>query len=94
MWYSTQLVNLPGIYGKADIDDDLPDPAPPPEPYLYHYPCDQKRTLYTLNQTIAAKGISNHSDYCSKPFYAQRVGISWSISRRTVKLFRANSRFI
>jgi len=73
MWFTTQFVNLPGIHGKVHFDEDLPDPPPPPKPYLYQYPCDQKRTLYMLNETVAAKGVTNHSDYCSRPFYAQRV---------------------
>lgn len=75
MWFATQFVNLPGIHGKIHIDNDAPDPPPPPKPYLYYYPCDQKRTLYMLNETIAVKGVTNHSDYCSRPFYAQRVNI-------------------
>ncbi|XP_011876381.1 PREDICTED: voltage-dependent calcium channel subunit alpha-2/delta-4 isoform X2 [Vollenhovia emeryi] len=73
MWFATQFVNLPAIHGKVHFDEDLPDPPPEPTRYLYHYPCDQKRTLYTLNETVAAKGVTNHSDYCSRPFYAQRV---------------------
>ncbi|XP_029664850.1 voltage-dependent calcium channel subunit alpha-2/delta-3 isoform X2 [Formica exsecta] len=73
MWLATQFVNLPGIHGKVHSDEDAPDPPPPPEPYLYYYPCDQKRTLYMLNETVATKGITNHSDYCSRPFYAQKV---------------------
>ncbi|CAL1679525.1 unnamed protein product [Lasius platythorax] len=73
IWFATQSINLPGIHGKAPPDEDLPDPPPPPIPYLYFYPCDQKRTLYMLNETVAAKGVTNHSDYCSKPFYAQKV---------------------
>ncbi|EFN86530.1 Voltage-dependent calcium channel subunit alpha-2/delta-4 [Harpegnathos saltator] len=72
-WFSTQFVNLPGIHGKVYSDEDAPDPPPPPEPYLYHYPCDQKRTLYMLNETVASKGVTNHSDYHSRPYYAQRV---------------------
>lgn len=75
MWLATQFVNLPGIHGKVNSDDDLPDPPPPPKQYLYYYPCDQKRTLYMLNETVANKGITNHSDYCSRPFYAQKVNI-------------------
>ncbi|XP_029165893.1 voltage-dependent calcium channel subunit alpha-2/delta-3 isoform X2 [Nylanderia fulva] len=73
IWFATQFVDLPGIHGKAQSDEDLPDPPPPPKPYIHYYPCDQKRTLYMLNETVAAKGITNHSDYCSKPFYAQKV---------------------
>lgn len=73
IWFATQFVNLPGIHGKVHSDEDAPDPPPPPKPYLHHYPCDQKRTLYMLNETVAAKGVTNHSDYCSRPFYAQRV---------------------
>lgn len=72
-WLATQFVNLPGIHGKVHFDEDAPDPPPPPKLYLHHYPCEQKRTLYMLNQTVAAKGVTNHSDYCSRPFYAQRV---------------------
>lgn len=75
IWFATQSINLPGIHGKAPPDEDLPDPPPPPTPYLYFYPCDQKRTLYMLNETVAAKGVTNHSDYCSKPFYAQKVNM-------------------
>lgn len=26
-----------------------------------------------MNHTIASGGVTNHSDYCSRPFYAQRV---------------------
>ncbi|XP_072764587.1 ca[2+] channel Muscle-specific alpha2/delta subunit isoform X2 [Anoplolepis gracilipes] len=73
IWFATQFVNLPGIHAKVHSDEDMPDPPPPPKPYLYHYPCDQKRTLYMLDETVAAKGVTNHSDYCSRPFYAQRV---------------------
>ncbi|KAG5312428.1 CA2D3 protein, partial [Acromyrmex insinuator] len=73
IWYATQFVNLPGIHGKVHFDEDAPDPPPPPEYYRYYYSCDQKRTLYILNETVAAKGVTNHSDYCSRPFYAQRV---------------------
>lgn len=74
VWLATQCVNLsPGIYGKIHLDEDAPDPPPPPKPYLYHYPCDQKRTLYMMNSTVAAKGVANHPDYCSRPFYAQKV---------------------
>ncbi|XP_039304426.1 voltage-dependent calcium channel subunit alpha-2/delta-3 isoform X8 [Solenopsis invicta] len=73
IWFATQFVNLPGIHGKVHLDEDAPDPPPPPKPCLYHYPCDQQRTLYMLNETIAAKGITNHTDYCSRPFYAQKV---------------------
>ncbi|XP_018338432.1 PREDICTED: voltage-dependent calcium channel subunit alpha-2/delta-4-like isoform X2 [Trachymyrmex septentrionalis] len=73
IWYATQFVNLPGIHGKVHFDEDAPDPPPPPKPYFYYYSCDQKRTLYMLNETVAAKGVTNHSDYCSRPFYAQRV---------------------
>ncbi|KYN22132.1 Voltage-dependent calcium channel subunit alpha-2/delta-4 [Trachymyrmex cornetzi] len=73
IWYVTQFVNLPGIHGKVHLDEDAPDPPPPPEPYIYYYSCDQKRTLYLLNETVAAKGVTNHSTYCSRPFYAQRV---------------------
>ncbi|XP_011699951.1 PREDICTED: voltage-dependent calcium channel subunit alpha-2/delta-3-like, partial [Wasmannia auropunctata] len=72
MWFATQFVNLPGIHGKIHFDEDAPDPPPPPKPCLRHYACDQKRTLYILNETVAAKGVTNHSDYCSQPFYAQR----------------------
>lgn len=75
IWFATQFVNLPGIHAKVHNDEDAPDPPPPPTLYLHHYPCDQKRTLYMLNETIAAKGVTNHSDYCSRPFYAQRVNI-------------------
>ncbi|XP_018059590.1 PREDICTED: voltage-dependent calcium channel subunit alpha-2/delta-4-like isoform X2 [Atta colombica] len=73
IWYATQFVNLPGIYGKVHFEEDAPDPPPPPKLYLDYCPCDQKRTLYMLNETVAAKGVTNHSDYCSRPFYAQRV---------------------
>ncbi|XP_067204324.1 voltage-dependent calcium channel subunit alpha-2/delta-3 isoform X2 [Linepithema humile] len=73
MWFATQFADLPGIHGKVHLDEDAPDPPPPPKPYLYYYPCDQKRTLYILNETVAAKGVTNHSNYCSRPFYAQRV---------------------
>ncbi|XP_011260159.1 voltage-dependent calcium channel subunit alpha-2/delta-3 isoform X2 [Camponotus floridanus] len=73
IWFATQFVNLPGIHAKVHNDEDAPAPSPPPTRYLHHYPCDQKRTLYMLNETIAAKGVTNHSDYCSRPFYAQRV---------------------
>ncbi|XP_032665097.1 voltage-dependent calcium channel subunit alpha-2/delta-3 isoform X2 [Odontomachus brunneus] len=72
-WFSTQFVNLPGIHGKVHSDEDAPDPPPPPKLYLHHFPCDQKRTLYMLNETVAARGVTNHSDYCSRPYYAQRV---------------------
>ncbi|XP_014474755.1 PREDICTED: voltage-dependent calcium channel subunit alpha-2/delta-3 isoform X2 [Dinoponera quadriceps] len=72
-WFSAQFVNIPGIHGKIHSDEDAPELPPRPKPYLYHYPCDQKRTLYMLNETVAAKGVTNHSDYCSRPYYAQRV---------------------
>ncbi|PBC33968.1 Voltage-dependent calcium channel subunit alpha-2/delta-3 [Apis cerana cerana] len=72
-WFTTQFVNLPISYAKVHFDEDAPDPPPPPRPYLYHYPCDQKRILYMMNTTIASQGITNHSDYCSRPFYARRV---------------------
>ncbi|XP_076762521.1 ca[2+] channel Muscle-specific alpha2/delta subunit isoform X2 [Xylocopa sonorina] len=72
-WFTTQFVNLPVGYAKVHADEDAPDPPPPPRAYLYHYPCDQKRTLYIMNNTIAGRGITNHSDYCSRPFYARRV---------------------
>ncbi|KAK9295755.1 hypothetical protein QLX08_009981 [Tetragonisca angustula] len=72
-WFTTQFVNLPVGYAKVHFDEDAPDPPPPPRPYLYHYPCDQKRVLYIINNTIAGQGITNHSDYCSRPFYARRV---------------------
>ncbi|XP_017890141.1 voltage-dependent calcium channel subunit alpha-2/delta-3 isoform X2 [Ceratina calcarata] len=72
-WFMTQFVDLPVGYAKIHFDEDAPDPPPPPRPYLYHYPCDQKRTLYMINNTIAGQGITNHSDHCSRPFYARRV---------------------
>ncbi|XP_012164247.2 voltage-dependent calcium channel subunit alpha-2/delta-3 isoform X1 [Bombus terrestris] len=72
-WFTTQFVNLPVGYAKVHFDEDAPDPPPPPRPCLYHYPCDQKRVLYMMNNTIAGQGITNHSDYCSRPFYARRV---------------------
>lgn len=75
VWLATQCVNLPGIHGKVHFDEDAPDPPPPPTPYLYYYACDQKRTLYMMNNTVAAKGITNHTDYCSRPFYAQKVSV-------------------
>ena len=75
-WFTTQFVNLPVGYAKVHFDEDAPDPPPPPRPYLYHYPCDQKRVLYIINNTIAGQGITNHSDYCSRPFYARRVSVS------------------
>ncbi|KAK2575608.1 hypothetical protein KPH14_011312 [Odynerus spinipes] len=71
--FTTQFVNLPLTFGKVHPDEDAPDPPPPPRPYLYHYPCDQKRTLYMLNQTVAAKGVKNNPEHCSRPYYAQRV---------------------
>ncbi|KAL0134742.1 hypothetical protein PUN28_001483 [Cardiocondyla obscurior] len=74
MWFATQFVNLPGIHGKVHNDEDLPAPPLPPKRYLYHYSCDQKRTLYMLNRTVAAKGVTTHPKYCSRPFYAQGVG--------------------
>ncbi|XP_017757436.1 PREDICTED: voltage-dependent calcium channel subunit alpha-2/delta-3 isoform X1 [Eufriesea mexicana] len=72
-WFTTQFVNLPVSFAKVHFDEDTPDPPLPPQPYLYHYPCDQKRILYMINNTIASQGITNHSDYCSRPFYARRV---------------------
>ncbi|XP_076637215.1 ca[2+] channel Muscle-specific alpha2/delta subunit isoform X1 [Colletes latitarsis] len=72
-WFTTQFVNLPGGLAKVHFDEDAPDPPPPPQPYLHHYPCDQKRTLYMMNYTIAGKGVHNRPDYCSRPFYARRV---------------------
>ncbi|XP_076666835.1 ca[2+] channel Muscle-specific alpha2/delta subunit isoform X2 [Andrena cerasifolii] len=72
-WFTTQFVNLPVSFAKVHYDEDAPDPPPPPRPYLHHYPCDQKRTLYMMNNTIAGDGISDHPDYCSRPFYARRV---------------------
>ncbi|CAK9808523.1 Voltage-dependent calcium channel subunit alpha-2/delta-3 [Anthophora plagiata] len=72
-WFTTQFVNLPLGYAKVHFDEDAPDPPPPPRPYLYHYPCDQKRTLYMMNNTIAGNGITEHPDYCSRPFHARRV---------------------
>ncbi|KOC64770.1 Voltage-dependent calcium channel subunit alpha-2/delta-4 [Habropoda laboriosa] len=72
-WFTTQFVNLPVGYAKVHFDEDAPDPPPPPRPYLYHYPCDQKRTLYMMNNTIAGKGITDHPNYCSRPFHARRV---------------------
>ncbi|XP_031833886.1 ca[2+] channel Muscle-specific alpha2/delta subunit isoform X3 [Nomia melanderi] len=72
-WFTTQFVNLPATLAKVHADEDAPDPPPPPRPYLIHYPCDQKRTLYMMNYTIAGEGVTNHPDYCSRPFYARRV---------------------
>ncbi|XP_076283345.1 ca[2+] channel Muscle-specific alpha2/delta subunit isoform X1 [Lasioglossum baleicum] len=72
-WFATQFGNLPIGLAKVHADEDAPDPPPPPKPYLYHYPCDQKRTLYMMNYTVAGQGVSNHDDYCSRPFYARRV---------------------
>lgn len=72
-WFTTQFVNLPVTLAKVHADEDAPEPPPPPRPYLYHYPCDQKRTLYMMNYTIAGQGVTNHPDYCSRPFYARRV---------------------
>ncbi|XP_003707444.1 ca[2+] channel Muscle-specific alpha2/delta subunit isoform X2 [Megachile rotundata] len=72
-WFTTQFSNLPATYAKVHLDEDAPAPPPPPRPYNYYYPCDQKRTLYMMNYTIAEEGITNHSDYCSRPFYARRV---------------------
>ncbi|XP_033327950.2 ca[2+] channel Muscle-specific alpha2/delta subunit isoform X1 [Megalopta genalis] len=72
-WFATQFANLPVGLAKVHADEDAPDPPPPPKPYLYHYPCDQKRILYMMNYTVAGEGVSNHEDYCSRPFYARRV---------------------
>lgn len=77
--FTTQFVNLPLTYGKVHPDEDAPDPPPPARPYLYHYPCDQKRTLYMMNETVAAKVVRNNPEHCSKPYYAQRVSILFSI---------------
>ncbi|XP_066590097.1 voltage-dependent calcium channel subunit alpha-2/delta-3 [Prorops nasuta] len=73
LWFSSQLISLPGSLGRIYTDNDAPGPPPPPQEVIYNYPCDQKRTLYSMNQTIADKGVTNHSDYCSRPFFAQRV---------------------
>nr|XP_034192789.1 voltage-dependent calcium channel subunit alpha-2/delta-3 isoform X1 [Osmia lignaria] len=72
-WFTTQFLNLPATHAKVHFDEDAPDPPPPPRLYLYHYPCDQKRILYMMNNTIAGMGITDHPDYCSRPFYARRV---------------------
>ncbi|XP_043503016.1 voltage-dependent calcium channel subunit alpha-2/delta-3 isoform X1 [Polistes fuscatus] len=71
--FTTQFVNLPLAYAKVHPDEDAPDPPPPARPYLYHYPCDQKRTLYMMNETVAAKVVRSNPEHCSKPYYAQRV---------------------
>lgn len=72
-WFTTQFVNLPVSFAKVHFDEDAPDPPPPPQFYLDHYPCDQKRTLYMMNYTTADNGITDHPDYCSRPFHARRV---------------------
>ncbi|XP_076233881.1 ca[2+] channel Muscle-specific alpha2/delta subunit isoform X2 [Calliopsis andreniformis] len=72
-WFTTQFVNLPISFAKVHFDEDAPDPPPPPRHYKYYYSCDQKRTLYMMNYTIAGNGITDHPDYCSRPFHARRV---------------------
>lgn len=80
-WFTTQFVNLPVSFAKVHFDEDAPDPPPPPQFYLDHYPCDQKRTLYMMNYTTADNGITDHPDYCSRPFHARRVSTLHSIPR-------------
>ncbi|XP_051159665.1 voltage-dependent calcium channel subunit alpha-2/delta-3 isoform X3 [Leptopilina boulardi] len=76
-WYAVHLMNLPVTL--AEEDDDSPEANLPQEPLSQEheenqrYPCDEKRTLYIMDQVEAAKGVTNSSIQCSRPFYAQKV---------------------
>ncbi|XP_043483150.1 voltage-dependent calcium channel subunit alpha-2/delta-3 isoform X1 [Leptopilina heterotoma] len=77
VWYTVHLMNLP--VSLAEEDDDSPEASLPQEPLSQEheenqrYPCDEKRTLYIMDQAEAAKGVTNSSIQCSRPFYAQKV---------------------
>ncbi|XP_012275945.1 voltage-dependent calcium channel subunit alpha-2/delta-3 [Orussus abietinus] len=73
LWFAMQLVDLPEALAKVRADEDEPDPPPPREWARRYYPCDEKRTLYILNQSLAETAVTNSSLYCSRPFFAQRV---------------------
>lgn len=72
-WYFTQFIQIPLVNSKIHVDEDAPDPPPPPKEVHYPYSCDKKKTLYVMDQKLAARGITNSSQFCSRPFYSQRV---------------------
>lgn len=73
IWMVSQFADVPPVFGRIHSDEDLPDKPPPPERIKVYHKCDQKRTLYIMNQDIAETAITNSSIQCSRPFYAQRV---------------------
>ncbi|XP_034938366.1 voltage-dependent calcium channel subunit alpha-2/delta-3 isoform X2 [Chelonus insularis] len=72
-WILSQFVDIPEVLSRAHSDDDLPEKPKPPEEVEIRFACDQKRTLYIMNQTMALKQITNSSIQCSRPFFAQLV---------------------
>lgn len=72
-WYFMQFIYLPVVTGKVHVDEDAPDPPPPPIEVHYPYACDKKRTLYVMDQKIADRGHKEVPEFCSRPFYSQRV---------------------
>ena len=76
-WYAVQLINLPVSF--ADDGDEYPEDEIPKEPLsqvheeMKRFSCDQKRTLFIMDQKKAAKGVTNSSVQCSRPFYGQKV---------------------
>ncbi|KAF7991534.1 hypothetical protein HCN44_008905 [Aphidius gifuensis] len=72
----TQLIidDLPiWSFARATNDEDLPEKPPAPKEIIKDYRCDQKRTLYIMNQTHTKYPIQNSTIQCSRQFYAQRV---------------------
>ncbi|XP_043273929.1 voltage-dependent calcium channel subunit alpha-2/delta-3 isoform X2 [Venturia canescens] len=73
LWMTTKFVNLPEAFARVHSDEDLPEPPPPPKEEPVPFACDQKRTLFIMDQEVAEERITNSSLQCSRPFYAQRV---------------------
>lgn len=75
LWIMSQFVNIPETFARVHSDEDLPEKPKPPHEVEITYACDLKRTLYIMNQTMAVNQITNSSEQCSRPFFAQLVSI-------------------
>ncbi|XP_014299368.1 voltage-dependent calcium channel subunit alpha-2/delta-3 isoform X1 [Microplitis demolitor] len=73
LWIMSQFVNIPETFARVHSDEDLPEKPKPPHEVEITYACDLKRTLYIMNQTMAVNQITNSSEQCSRPFFAQLV---------------------
>ncbi|XP_015587853.1 voltage-dependent calcium channel subunit alpha-2/delta-3 isoform X2 [Cephus cinctus] len=71
-WFAAEFVDLPGVFAKPRREEEK---VVKPEicEVLETYPCDQKRTLYIMNQTIGDSGITNVTSSRSRPFFAEKV---------------------